>query len=224
MARCSTCSAPLPANTNQCNYCQVRSDVDLHAKYDYSIVERSSNRICPDCETELTTIDLLSINANNNEKFEIERCDSCFGLFFDPGEIEELLEKSVSGVFQINKKHMRSINRDRYQKDKNIRYRKCPVCQSYMHRSNFAHRSGVIIDQCRQHGVWLDSGEITHLLEWKKAGGQMLHESLKNKQRETKKTRKFNTPPDFKQQNQDKSFDVGDDLIDTISALITKLF
>jgi Zn-finger nucleic acid-binding protein len=233
MARCSTCSAPLPANTNRCVYCQVRSDVDLHSRYDYSVVETGSKRICPDCDTALTTIDLnsidsTSISSNTDEKFQIERCDSCFGLFFDPGEIEEFLEKSVSNVFLINQKHMRSINRDRYQKEKSIRYRKCPVCQSFMQRSNFAHRSGVIIDRCYQHGIWLNSGEITHLMEWKKAGGQMLHESLKNKQKKDKKSQKFNTPPGFKaqtyKQDYQKTFDLGDDLLDTISSLIYKLF
>jgi len=227
MARCSTCSAPLPANTNRCLYCQVRSDVDLRTKYNYSIVEKNSERICPDCEIPLTTINFLSVNLEKDGKFEIERCDNCFGLFFDPGEIEELLEKSVSGVFQINKKHMVNINRDRYQKEKNIRYRKCPVCQSYMQRSNYAHRSGVIVDRCQQHGIWLNSGEITHLMEWRKAGGQLLHESLKNKKENAKKTKKFNSPPAFKQhkkQSYEKSFDIQDDLVDSISKLIYKLF
>jgi Zn-finger nucleic acid-binding protein len=224
MARCSTCSAPLPANTNQCHYCQVRSDVDLHAKYDYSVVDRSSKRICPDCEIPLTTINLLTITSASDKKFEIERCDKCYGLFFDPGEIEELLEKSVSGVFQVNKKHMRSINRDRYQKENNVRYRKCPICRSFMHRSNYAHRSGVIIDRCHQHGVWLDSGEITHLMEWRKAGGQILHETVKNKKAAINKTRKRTKPPAFEQHNQDTSFDIEDDLIGSISKLIHKLF
>jgi Zn-finger nucleic acid-binding protein len=40
-----------------------------------------------------------------------------------------------------------------------------------MSRVNFGYRSGVVIDRCTNHGIWLDSGEITHLMEWKKAGG-----------------------------------------------------
>ncbi|MFK5894940.1 MAG: zf-TFIIB domain-containing protein [Pseudomonadota bacterium] len=228
MARCSTCSAPLPSNTNRCVYCQVRSDVDLHSKHDYTVVEAGSKRICPNCDKPLATINLNSIHSDKDKKFQIERCDSCFGLFFDPGEIEEFLEKSVSNVLQINKKHMRSINRDRYQKEAQIRYRKCPVCQAFMQRSNFGHRSGVIIDRCYQHGVWLNSGEITHLMEWKKAGGQLLHENIKAKQQLDKKTKKINHPPAFNQHNYKpnykKSFDLGDELLDTISSLIFKLF
>lgn len=37
------------------------------------------------------------------------------------------------------------------------------------------------MDRCRHHGVWLDGGELRRLLEWKKAGGQLLHEQLNQK-------------------------------------------
>jgi len=50
-----------------------------------------------------------------------------------------------------------------------------------MNRINFGHRSGVIVDQCRPHGLWLDSGELKHLLDWKKAGGQLLHEEIRDR-------------------------------------------
>ena len=45
-----------------------------------------------------------------------------------------------------------------------------------MNRSNFGSRSGVIVNACGDHGIWLDSGELRRLFEWKKAGGMLLHE------------------------------------------------
>jgi Zn-finger nucleic acid-binding protein len=45
-----------------------------------------------------------------------------------------------------------------------------------MNRVNFGARSGVIVDQCPRHGMWLEGGELRRLLEWRKAGGQILHE------------------------------------------------
>ncbi len=228
MARCSTCSAPLKANSNQCSYCQVRSDVDLRAKYDYTVVDKHSKRICPDCNCELTTINLETVKSDKGKNLQIDRCDSCFGLFFDPGEVEELLEKSVSNVFTINKKHMQNINRDRFKKDNNIKYRKCPICQSFMQRSNYGHRSGVIVDRCHKHGVWLDSGEITHLMEWKKSGGQMLNEQIKNEQMSKEKSKRFNSSPDMSQYksqtNSNHSFNTGDDIVDTVFSLLNRLF
>jgi len=168
MAKCTHCSAPLPANSNRCNYCSTRNDVDLVGRQAYSLTGQS-NRNCPHCKTPLQTIELHLDN-----KVEIDRCNDCFGLFFDSGKIELLLEHAVSDVYDINIKQLDNINSERYQTDKQIKYIKCPACQNFMLRRVFGYRSGVIIDQCKNHGIWLDSGEITHLLEWKKAGGQLL--------------------------------------------------
>lgn len=168
MATCTHCSAPLPANSNRCTYCNTRNDVDLVGRQAYSLTGQS-NRNCPHCKTPLQTIEL-----HLDSKVEIDRCNDCFGLFFDSGKIELLLEHAVSDVYDINIKQLDNINSERYQADKQIKYIKCPACQNFMLRRVFGYRSGVIIDQCKNHGIWLDSGEITHLLEWKKAGGQLL--------------------------------------------------
>ncbi len=170
MRRCHACSAPLNANSNICQYCGTRNDIDLHGKIDFSVQEEVSNRVCPHCTTPLQTINLYT-----NGRVQIERCQKCYGLFFDPGEIETVLENSVSGANIINRKLLSAITQERSQHWQKIRYLKCPVCQQFMRRINFGYRSGVVIDQCKTHGIWLDNGEISHLMEWKKAGGQILH-------------------------------------------------
>ncbi|MGR9045314.1 MAG: TFIIB-type zinc ribbon-containing protein [Gammaproteobacteria bacterium] len=169
MAQCNSCAAPLPANTHICLYCGTHNDVDLTNKYDFVIHHEASNRICPHCNEPLQTV-AISLDG----KLFIERCEQCFGLFFDVNEIERLLESAVTNVFTINRDLLVNINKERYRHQK-IKYIKCPVCHSYMSRINFGHRSGVVVDRCKTHGIWLDNGEITHLLEWKKAGGQLLH-------------------------------------------------
>jgi len=183
MARCKSCSAPLLANTNRCNYCGVRNDVDLHAKHEFSVHEKMSDRICPHCEKPLQTIQIQL-----DKPIHIERCTDCFGLFFDLGEMEALLNHSVTHVTGINLEHIDNINTDRYRSKQVVKYIKCPVCQAFMHRANFSKKSGVIVDSCRDHGFWLDSGEVTHLMEWKKAGGQLLHEQ--EAQKKTPKARR----------------------------------
>ena len=98
------------------------------------------------------------------------------GLFFDPGELEALLEKSVSHVYDVDHSRIEELHRLKRHQDYPVTYIKCPVCRKLMNRINFGSRSGVIIDKCRNHGVWLDGGELRHLLEWTKAGGQIHHE------------------------------------------------
>jgi Zn-finger nucleic acid-binding protein len=40
-----------------------------------------------------------------------------------------------------------------------------------MHRRNYGKKSGVIIDICTEHGMWLDPGELERILSWVRQGG-----------------------------------------------------
>ena len=218
MARCNSCSAPLQANTNRCTYCNIRNDVDLRGNHQYSVATKQSDRICPHCDTVLQTVKL-----DLDGPFHIEHCKTCFGLFFDPGEINILLKSSVSNVFNINLEQIKNINKDRYQKHKRVKYIKCPVCRKFMRRVNFGHRSGVIIDQCHGDGIWLDSGEITHLMEWKKAGGELLNVKEKEKMKSRNKTSEHLSSYE-PSANYQHPMDQENDLLESVSSLLYKLF
>ena len=226
MARCRYCSAPLRANNQHCDYCGVRNDVDLHGRLSFHLVKPQSDRHCPDCEKPLQTID-LKIGG----RFYIERCEACFGLFFDPGEIEDVLEHGVSNDNLVNRELIENVSKDRYQAGREVRYRKCPVCLSFMSRRNFGHRSGVVVDRCSQHGVWLDRGELIHLLEWKKAGGQILHDkrAAKREARQSSRTRSTPVGSTYRSGSRlERSSSGPPDLEDLVgeafSALVTRFF
>jgi len=170
MTNCKNCSGPLPPNTNICKYCGTRNDMDLKIIHKHTQESPDSNRICPRCDITLFTID-LKIKG----RFLIEKCEKCYGLFFDPGELEALLDNSVSNVFNINHKQLENLGKEIRHDNYKVMYIKCPVCRKLMNRVNFGTRSGVIVDKCKEHGVWLDGGELKHLMEWVKAGGQLLH-------------------------------------------------
>jgi hypothetical protein len=40
-----------------------------------------------------------------------------------------------------------------------------------MNRVNFAHRSGIILEICKAHGVWFDHDQLRHVVEFIRAGG-----------------------------------------------------
>lgn len=174
MSRCSSCSAPLPPHGTVCAYCGTRNEVDLLGIHEYTVTAPSSERRCPRCGVGLRTIDVRAGGG-----FLIEQCPECFGLFFDPGELEALLESSVANVFEIDYRRLNAAVDAQGSAPRPVRYGKCPVCGTFMNRLNFGSRSGVIVDQCKGHGIWLGGGELRQLLEWKKAGGQLLHEKLR---------------------------------------------
>jgi Zn-finger nucleic acid-binding protein len=55
--------------------------------------------------------------------------------------------------------------------DDQVRYIPCPVCKRLMNRRNFASVSGVIIDICRDDGVWFDNQELGRIVQFIEAGG-----------------------------------------------------
>ncbi|MBK5275996.1 MAG: zf-TFIIB domain-containing protein [Desulfuromonadales bacterium] len=171
MARCSNCNGPLPPGSLLCAYCGNRTDVDLKGIHYYTTHESDTPRICPRCNKALKCIDLKM-----NGRFLIERCDECLGLFFDPGELEALLEATVSNVFAIDRSGLDAINANRSPDQYAVSYIKCPVCSKLMNRINFGIKSGVIVDRCKEHGVWLDGGELRRLFEWMKLGGKLLEQ------------------------------------------------
>lgn len=179
MANCNSCSAPLPADSSFCSYCGTRNDLDVMAMRRFATERATSRRHCPDCRKLLETIHL-----SDDGPFDVERCPTCFGLFFDPGEVQAFLAASVAPAFEINYQQIININRERGGQRRPVRYIECPECGQLMNRINFGSSSGVVIDQCRAHGVWLDNGELIHLMEWRRAGGQLLAEKRQKARRE----------------------------------------
>ena len=125
MSNCSNCAAPLPKHTSFCNYCKTKNDVDLKGIGPHSVHQPDSKRFCPRCE-----IPLQTLKMKTKEKLYIEKCEKCFGFFFDPGELEYLVSQSVSNVFEIDHKRLGNIVGNRNEFRNLIRYENKPSQKS----------------------------------------------------------------------------------------------
>jgi Zn-finger nucleic acid-binding protein len=170
MANCKNCGAVLTGSLLVCGYCRTRQDVDLAIVSRYTVEKPASERICPRCHIPLQLIDL-----DLGGTFYIERCARCLGLFFDPNELETLLERTVANVHEVDRPRLDEIRNVKRSAEYPLGYIDCPVCKKLMQRINFGSGSGVIVDKCRDHGLWLDGGELRQILEWTKAGGGLYH-------------------------------------------------
>ena len=171
---------------------------------------------------------MQTVDIGNSAKFLIEKCGTCHGLFFDPGELDSLLGAKVVDGSRVNYDRIKELCKTRPQKK--VSYRPCPVCSKTMNRVNFGTRSGVVIDRCREHGIFLDGGELRQLFEWRRAGGQLLHERARwtkekekrKKEEEQKKkqaaTRQFIAEPDYVYGRREN------EAVDIISSLFSKIF
>ena len=169
MANCKNCGAVLTGTLLVCEYCQTRQDVDLAAVHRFTVEEPRSERVCPRCYVPLQTVDLRL-----GKKFLIERCERCLGLFFDLGELEAFLAQAVTNVHAIDPQRLGEVENVKRSHEYPVTYIDCPVCRRLMNRINIGSRSGVIADQCRDHGLWLDGGELRQVMEWMKAGGSLV--------------------------------------------------
>ncbi len=164
---CANCGAALPPESSICNYCQTRHDLDLANLGPLLARPADRPRPCPICRQAMGTV-----NLNVGRTFLIERCGACFGLFFDTHELGALTELTVREPLTPNYRRLNQLLREMPAAAPARRvYVPCPICSQPMNRRNYGLRSGVAIDECRNHGVWLEAGELRRILRWVKSGG-----------------------------------------------------
>lgn len=166
---CPCCSAPLCGAGPLCSYCGSRLDLDLQGWRHLQPRGSDPERVCPDC-----AVSLESLLLEGEEPQELDRCPSCLGLFLPIGALERLVNQQSGPVLGVDHRLLQALAEAPRANQTPLRYRRCPCCQELMLRSLQGKRSGVVVDRCRDHGLWLDAGELRQLLEWARAGGALL--------------------------------------------------
>lgn len=165
---CVNCGAPLPPRSNTCGHCQTLNDVDLRAIHANVKPAGPTHRACPRCAWPMQAVEL-----GGDKRMTIERCEKCMGIFFDPGELDVLIDTSVRTGSEVDYQRLQQIvEEESMAAQPPTEYVKCPECLKMMNRKRYGSRAGVIVDRCRDHGVWLDGGELGQILKWAHAGGR----------------------------------------------------
>lgn len=167
--KCTQCGSRLDGPMTFCPSCGVRPDIDLRQLHVRDLGFNPAFA-CPECSS---VINVLEIDTE--PRVHIERCGSCHGLFFNPGELEAALEAQSHPLAWLDTTQINQIATD-FEGPRHVIYRPCPVCRERMGHQNFGGRSGVIVDHCAPHGVWLQGAQLRRLTEWWRAGGKHLHQ------------------------------------------------
>lgn len=182
---CPCCAAPIPSRGVVCRYCGHRIDVDLQGSGGSTEDNDLKTLQCPDCEMSMEPLIIESTNGSNRENLIVNRCSSCLGLFIERNVLDNILETKVRQPSEIDYRLLTNLANSNRSLTNSWKYRPCPVCRTLMNRKLFGKRSGVIVDSCRDHGLWLDAGELRQLMEWRRAGGEKLDQenrAFENKQ------------------------------------------
>ena len=119
----------------------------------------SAGRKCPRCQIEMQVV------AIGDSK--VLECAKCLGLWLNTQSFEKLCaDKEQQSVVLGN-----ATLADRSIQQTKVNYVPCPECSQLMNRANFARCSGVIIDLCKQHGIWFDRNELSRIVEFIRSGG-----------------------------------------------------
>ncbi len=139
---------------------------------------------------------MQAVRVNADGGFVVDQCKEYRGIFFDPGEVEAMFQSAVAHVYDVDFQELAALSeKPRRAPRRPVQYISCPDCGTLMNRKNYGARSGVIVDECREHGIWLDSGELLRLLKWVKAGGRIHDERRKAREAEEQERKRQRTAP-----------------------------
>lgn len=96
----------------------------------------------------------------------LEQCDGCGGFWVAIESFDHICNSREAQTAATGLKLPELV-----QPPEHVRYIPCPDCGELMNRMNYAGGSGVIVDICRKHGIWLDRDELRHVVDFIQAGG-----------------------------------------------------
>ncbi|HEX3593990.1 MAG TPA: zf-TFIIB domain-containing protein [Polyangiaceae bacterium] len=173
---CHGCGGPIDAGARKCRFCgasvatvrcarcfHLSLPSALHCEgcgYELGLepIPENAELSCPDCK--------LPLDAFKGENGRLFDCNRCGGQFVETALLRDLLERrAVCGAAVPRRAASRQTELS------TVRYVPCPACAELMGRKNFGGHSGVIVDVCRDHGVWFDVSELPRVLEFVERGG-----------------------------------------------------
>ncbi len=185
--RCGGCGGNLKAAARVCEYC--RAEITLDEKRLDSVCPScfaramSDARYCMECGLEFTPQSVTALPAGTRcprcqgelkiralGETSVIECRSCAGMWLSSTDFERVCSDADE-----QERAARALGGAsppaHVVPEVPIRYLPCPQCQQMMYRRNYASCSGIILDVCNKHGVWLDHRELERVLQFVAAGG-----------------------------------------------------
>jgi Zn-finger nucleic acid-binding protein len=154
-AICPACFGRMASDAHFCMSCGVRIEPQ-------PLAPLPASAGCPRCKAPLRS---RRVGAES-----LIECASCAGLWVAPELLQRLCadageRKSIAEA--LGALPSRPVTENAAA----VRYVPCPSCGELMNRKNFGSISGIIIDVCKPHGIWLDHGELARALAFSEKGG-----------------------------------------------------
>ena len=111
---------------------------------------------CPRCSTELTSVSI--------EAAEVRACSNCEGTWYPDEALAEVTDHTFSELKETPlAQRMVPDQLAKVDLDEPIG---CPECGEQMSRYTYSLTCPIVLDECIEHGVWLDDGELGTLMQY----------------------------------------------------------
>jgi Zn-finger nucleic acid-binding protein len=195
VVRCSSCGAPRSVGSSSCEHCGANytlheQDLDTICS---ACMTRVSNkaRFCHHCATPIVpqgTVGKptdhrcpacrvrhkLTSRTLGDLSIALLECPHCAGIWLGQDAFQLVADRSRESKLpqDLAGKPGTMPTATANEAAGGMRYRRCLVCRKHMNRLNYGKRSGVVIDTCKDHGVWFDAHELGAILHWIRKGGE----------------------------------------------------
>lgn len=122
---------------------------------------------CVHCHAPLTLSD--------HENVQLLSCPQGHGVFINADALRIAVREAIDDRSEAEEQAAEAAQTPipAEELEQNEQPRACPTCGAEMAKRVYAYESGVPIDVCEEHGIWLDAGELQRIEAWYEA--QLAH-------------------------------------------------
>jgi Zn-finger nucleic acid-binding protein len=191
---CPNCGAAVSTDAPHCPFCSTRLQTAMCVRC-HGMMWLGS-KFCPHCAGQARPIIMGTPSGHKCPRCVVplkhiafahalaEECQRCSGLWMEAADFDRVCSDAEAQSAASGFSHIPAQFND----DEEY-YPRCPECPERMSRQNFARRSGIMINICRAHGVWLDGDELRQVIEFIRAGGMDRARDLEKQQLESARRR-----------------------------------
>lgn len=205
--RCPSCGGSVDAKAKRCEFCHSMITAKICPQCARAV--REDAKFCDNCGASLRTLSAPMLKAAKHQcprcqksllmqmidGHPVEVCGLCMGMWIEHSVLEAIYAAAPKGLMPV--KTAQASNEVKLQAALENKHKKayipCPECGTMMNPQNYGMHSGVIIDLCREHGVWFDADELNQILAYHAAGGRVSNriEHEKNRSRQALKAHRL---------------------------------
>lgn len=100
----------------------------------------------------------MPLSRTDYEGVSVDLCQECLGVWLDRGELQLILDIDRFKFSDAERDIILDVNRHMHAGPTDPV--DCPKCGKTMEQKHYDAAVHLIVDQCPDHGMWLDTGEL----------------------------------------------------------------